>query len=131
MNGFKNDVLAILDSNTILQKESMGWVVAQHTTPDNSELYNYLQSNGFPVTNQFEKSVFFFDYIVIDRMNASLKNLLKALSLLSVGGVLVIELAEYYFEDSYFSVFGNFTITKVRYDDRKYLVFHTGVDYGH
>ena len=131
MSGFKNDVLAILDSNTILQKESVGWVLTQHTTPDNSSLYYYLLTNNFPVTNQFEKTVFFFDYIVIDRLNANLKNILKALSLLNIGGVLVIEIDEDYFDATYHSVFGNFTVTKVKYDDRKYLVFHTGVDYGH
>lgn len=130
MSGFREDVISILNSNGILQKESMGWIVSQHTNPDNSELFLYLAKQSFPVTDRFEKSVFYFDYIIIDHLNFSLPNFIKALSMLGIGGVIVIELAEDYFNNNYYSIFGNFSIIKVTYGDKRYLVVKGGVDYG-
>lgn len=131
MSGFKDDVLNILRENVLLHGEAIGWIVRNHAKhPDNWELLKYLEEKRFPVTDKETKPVIKFDYIVIDKRNLNLATLLKAFSLLANQGVVIMEITDNpkKFEKHY-NLFGTLSVTRVIYEDRHYLVVHSGVDY--
>ena len=129
MSGFKDDVISILKQNGMYHKEAIGLI--KYSRLLKSSLVDTLQKEGFPVTEKFEKFVIRFDYIVLGTEYLSIPMLLSALSHLSVGGLLVLELNSYQsYKDRYTSLFGNFSATKVKYDGRQYLVIRNGADYG-
>lgn len=132
MSGFKDDVLAILRDNVLLHGEALGWVVRESAkTPKNYEVLKYLQDNKYPVADRETKPVVLFDYIIIDYSNLNLHNLLKAFSLSSSGGIIIVEVTDYPYELSkYYRILGVKWANVVSYQDRKYLVVHSGVDYG-
>lgn len=130
MSGFKDDVLAILRDNVLLHGEAMGLIVAGWKGKY-KELLDDLHSRKFPVTDRNEKQVFRFDYIVLP-WYSGIHGLLKALAVLNKLGIVILEIDkdndQYY--NKYSSIFADITVTKVSYGDRKYLVIHSGVDYG-
>lgn len=132
MSGFKDDVVSILRDNVMLHGEAMGWIMTNPRVTMTKELYEYLVEQKFPVTPKSEKSVLYFDYIVIDRYTRSVNNVLRALANLSPNGLLIIEISDELpnFKDRYVSVFANFTGIRVQYQDRYYLVIRNGADYG-
>jgi len=127
MSGFKDDVISILRHNSILQKESVGFVMTETSTLA-EELFQELKERKFLVTNKRTKLVLQYDYVVIPS-GYNWENFLYAFSVLSTGGVIVLEANEKVWSDKYVSLFGGFTGTKVRYEDRIYIVIHGGVDY--
>jgi hypothetical protein len=134
MSGFKEDVLAILRDNVMLHNEALGWVFSYRKEDDDgTELYNQLMEMKFPVTNKLViKPVVLFDYIIIPKASLCVPILLEAFSLLSILGIIIVDVSEWdnLVVKDYKSVFGNFTATALNYGDRKYLVIHAGVDYG-
>lgn len=132
MNGFKDDVISILRDNVMLHGEAIGWIMTNPRVTMTADLYKYMVDNKYPVTPRSEKSVLYYDYIVIDRYTRSVTNLLRAFANVSENGLIVIEISDELpnFSDRYVSKYGNFTATRVQYGDRYYLVLRTGVDYG-
>lgn len=127
MSGFREDVITILKHNNMFHREAMGWVREQ----PGSGLAEDLQKLHFPVTTKFEKSVIRFDYIVLNRNYETVNYLMQALAIVSVGGLIIMELddgSEY--NSDYVSLFGGFSANRVKFgEDRYYLVIHNGVDY--
>lgn len=127
MNGFSNDVKSILKTNGLLQKEGAGLVLTD-TSRDAMDLYDELLKDGYVVANKRTKSVFNYDYVVMP-IGWNWETLLYSLSVLSVGGAIIIQ-ANQYMQERYVSRFGEFTGTKVRYGDNYYIVIKNGLDYG-
>lgn len=127
MNGFSNDVRAILKANGLLEKEGAGLVLTD-TSRDAMDLYTELLKEGYVVANKRTKVVFNYDFIVMP-IGWNWETLLYAFSVLSVGGAVVIQ-ANQYMQDRYISRFGGFTATKVKYGDNYYVVIKNGLDYG-
>lgn len=109
--------------------KALGWIRGKS---GGSELLEMLRNNGFPVTDRYGKPVVLFDYIVLNRYYDDAISLLDALSSLSIGGLLVLELHSdrKNYKPVYKSMFANFTGTVVKYGDNMYLVIHNGADYG-
>ena len=131
MNGFKDDVLSILRDNVFLHKEALGLVVFGNEIPEARELLEDLEERKFPVAGKTEKLVVLFDYIVLHRDAVNLPSMLQAINDLSNGGIIILDVSDEpeNYENSYISHFGNFSISKVKYDTRAYLILHPGVDY--
>lgn len=128
MSGFKDDVISILKTHGLPQREGGGWIVRSDKSEDGRELFFALTNKGFPVT-MYPEDFMVFDYVVMDKENTTVPNLVEAMTHLHIGGILIIEgVPEYH--KKYVSIFGNFTGTKVKYDNREYLVIHSGMDYG-
>lgn len=131
MSGFKDDVLSILKANHILQKESIGLVALDgFFFPEVQELYDYLVENKYIVVSKRVKEVINFDYIVFPLGNYSTEDIIYALSNLSVGGIIVLEVSGIDWNDRYISRFGGFTANKVKFNGTYYVVIHGGMDYG-
>lgn len=131
MSGFKDDVISILRDNVLLHGEALGWIITQHTIPESSELYKELQDRKFPVTNKLTKPVIRFDYIIIPKLHLTITWFLKALEMLAIGGMIIMDVTgyNYAFDAEYKIPFGSFTARKLIYGDRIYMVVHSGVDY--
>lgn len=132
MSGFRFDVISILRENVMLHGEALGYIVLGDEEENAHELFLDLQERKFPVASRITKPVVLFDYIVIPKEIVCVPMLMSAFASLSRLGLLIIEVSDekdmYY--KSYSSVFGDFTVTKVVFDDRAYLVVHAGADYG-
>jgi hypothetical protein len=128
MSGFKDDVISILKQNNMYHREATGLLRGKS---GDSDLLETLQKQGFPVTGNYEKFVIRFDYIVLNNFFADMRELLRALEEVNVGGIIVIEIRkDENYKAQYVSMFGSFSVNKVKYEDREYLVIHAGVDYG-
>ncbi len=132
MSGFKDDVLAILRDNVMLHGEAIGFIPVSETFKEGKELLDYLIEEKFPVTGKSDKVVTRFDYIVLSKNIAIGEMIIKSMGLLNLGGLLIIDITKWdrSFWKNYKSVFASFTATLVKYNDRAYLVLHTGADYG-
>ena len=128
MSGFREDVISILKQNNMYHKEAIG-LIKGHL---DDGLFETLQEEKFPVSKKFEKFVLYFDYIVLNNFQEDVETLLFALASVSTGGLIVLEItdSEYTYQDRYVSQFGLFSVTKVKYEDRTYLVFRNGLEYG-
>lgn len=128
MSGFKEDVLSILRQNNLYHRDASGLIKGR---AGSVELLEYLQKQEFPVVGNYEKQIILFDYIVLNRYYENVHFLMKALSSVNVGGIIILELDdETEYSNKYTSIFGKFTATKVKFGTRAYLVIHAGVDYG-
>jgi hypothetical protein len=126
MNGFEADIVSILKHNNMLHSESRGLVLHE-------EEFVYKLWEQYKVVASFEiGSLTKYDYIVLDGKVLTVPRLVEALSLLSENGLLVLEVTieEGKFSKRYLSKFANFTATKVKYEERVYMIIHQGVDYG-
>lgn len=132
MNGFKEDVISIIRDNMMLHAEAMGLVVNANARRESKELLEALQARKLPVTDKVDKHVFLFDYVVIHRDYLFVTTLLKAFSWIGRLSVLIVDITgkESAFNSRYVSRFGDFTAQKLKYEDRAYLVFKNGNDYG-
>jgi len=134
MNGFKDDVISILSQNHYLQKESLGWIVSDNAKhPDQYILKKELEKMLVPFTMSDEKMVTNYDFIVIDKYHSRFDVLLRAFTRLSENGIIVLEVTDYPRDikrTAGISKFGKFSITRVTFQDRGYLVIKSGVDYG-
>ena len=128
MSGYKDDIISILKHNSMYHREATGLILGQS---GGRELLEHLESKMFPVIGKYEKSIILFDYIVLNRYQVDVPSLIKAFSSVSVGGIIVLELdGETDYGKNYYSQFGGFSANKIKYDDRYYMVIHSGVDYG-
>lgn len=129
---FKDDVISILRQNVMLVDESVGLVLSQNKTPVLYSLVEALRKSKRLVVYGNPKVVVTYDYIVISGDNLSIKNLLTAFALVQTNGLIILEITDYphSLEDKYNSWFGTFTATKVKFENRSYIVIHAGVDYG-
>lgn len=129
MSGFKDEVISILRQNGMYHREALGLI--KETGFLTPTLLPALQAEKFPVTDKFGKPVLNFDYVVLSQEYNSLNQLLTGLASLSIGGLLILEVTnQTAYRDRYVSLFGNFSVTKVKYPGRTYLVFRNGIDYG-
>jgi hypothetical protein len=127
MSGFKDDVISILRQNSMLQREGVGLVLLNGN--DSVDLFDAITEMKFPVLNKRTKPFVNFDYVVIPK-GYHLENLLYAFSAVSTGGIIIVEANNAIWDEHYVSRAYNFTGTRVRYEDRFYMVIHAGVDYG-
>ncbi len=129
MNGFKDDVITILRNHMLVQKNAIGFIPGQAGT---GELIKYLADSGVLVVTKNEKPIVQFDFVVFNKFYTDLHNFLYALATTSVGGVIVLDVTNdpHLFKERYVSLFAGITATKVKFEDRSYLVVHNGVDYG-
>lgn len=127
MSGFKEHILGILRDNVLLHGEAMGFVLS-----DDTALLEHLQEKKFPVTDKITKPVFLFDYIAISEEYVTAASVLWALSMLSVGGIAVLDVSDWSnaVVVEYRSRFAGFTATPLNYGNKRYLVIHAGADYG-
>lgn len=133
MSGFKDDVISILKTNSMLHGEAIGWIFYDRIkSPKVFELLSDLQKRKLPVVSHFEKEVFRYSYIVLSNEYLTFADLFDALSSLAPQGIIIIEdwLGDLPFKDKYVVPFAKITITKVKFEDRIYMVIHEGVDYG-
>lgn len=132
MSGFNDDIIAILKDNTLFHVHSVGCVCGSVLSRNSraQSLLSALRTKGLLVSRKMHRS-YLYDYIIIPKEQFGAKVLLKALSKLGIGGIIIVEVGENSdLESRYVSLFGNFTATTVVYEGRKYLVLHSGVDYG-
>lgn len=127
MNGFSTDIVAILKTNGVLEREGAGLILTD-TSREANELFEALSKDKYVVANKRTKIVFNYDYVVLP-LGWNWETLLYALSVISEGGVIVVQ-ANRYMQDRYVSKFGGFTGTKVKYGDNYYIVIKNGLDYG-
>lgn len=132
MSGFSDDVISILRHNLMLNKESVGWLVHGLGSQNTRELGQKISSMGFLITPKKTKPVINYDYIVISNLHLTANALLDAFSRLSINGIMIVEVTDNWqkFDEKYVSLFANFVATKVQYDNRTYMVIHSGADYG-
>jgi hypothetical protein len=132
MNGFKEDVISILRDNVLLHAEAMGLLLDGDSNEETRGLLKDLQDRKLPVTDAVEKHVFNFDYVVLHRDSLFVNTLIRALSLVSKMGMIILDVTgkSDMFRKEYFSKFGDFSIHKLIYEDRAYLVIKNGMDYG-
>jgi hypothetical protein len=128
MSGFKEDVISILKHNNMYHRDASGLILGKTV---NRGLVKELQEKMFPVVDHYEKFIVRFDYIVIGLLRVDVTTLIKAFATVNTGGLIILELDNYTdFENKYTSLFGGFSADVVKYEDRGYLVIHSGVDYG-
>ena len=128
MSGFKDDVLSILRDNLMLHGETVGWVLSEDV-----ELVTELEKRKLLlIKTKFPKRVFLIDYVVLAKEYISVSFLLRAFSLLSKMGIIILDVSNWNSKlvDEYISVFGNFVGTPLNYGNRQYIVIHAGADYG-
>jgi hypothetical protein len=115
----------------MLHSDSIGLIFPSNSSRG-SEVLDHLYSLGMRVSGVVDKNISKWDYIVITKDKVSFKALLRAVSMLNFGGVIILEITgkSKQYSDKYLSSIGNLKITKVFYQDRRYLVLHTGDEYG-
>lgn len=125
MNG--SDIISILRSNIILQRESLGYIETG-ASEEAQELVKRIKGMGFIVVSKRVKPVLLFDYVVL-LGTWNCESLLYAFGAISKGGIIVVEAGKAW-DERYVSRFGEFTATRVSYGDRYYVVIKGGMDYG-
>ena len=125
MNGNEiQDVVSILKHNVMLNISSLGLIV------DSGNLLDCLYNLKLHVTGLTDGAK--FDYIFIPTHKVSIRRLLRALTDLKSGGIIIVQLEDKFedFEPIYKNTSNLFFATKVKYDNRYYLIIHSGEDYG-
>jgi hypothetical protein len=128
MSGFKDDVVSILRNHLLVQKNAIGYIPGK---ADTEELKKYLEDEGVLIVSKNEKPIVQFDFVVYNRYFTDLHTFLYALATTTIGGLIILELHDVaLYKERYVSLFAGITATKVKFEDRQYLVVHNGVDYG-
>ncbi len=132
MSGFKDDVLSILRTSNLLHGEALGYIMYAREFPHSKELLKELESRKLPVAGEITKPVVLFDYTVIPDEVATLSTFLTALTSTKEGGIIIVDVTGEHraYSKNFDTNFVNFKITRLKFDDRYYLVMHSGVDYG-
>lgn len=130
MSGFRNDIISILRHNNLLHKKSIGLFYGSDVDTRIKEVVRELIAYGYLVSAIDENIV--WDYIVIPTKIVDAEKVLRALSLISAGGIVILEVTEEQrkYQEKYLRVGTNMSATKVQYEDRYYLILHTGDNYG-
>jgi hypothetical protein len=125
MSGFNEDIVSILKHNTLFNRVSVGWIIGD------MNLLDYLYSLKLSVTG-ISKGMNRFDYIIISEEYINTRRLLRVLTDIDNGGIIILQLGNKVeeFEPVYRNLANKFFATKVKYDNRYYLVIHQGEDYG-
>jgi hypothetical protein len=132
MSGFREDVVSILRDNVMLHAEAMGLLLDGDSNEESRELLKDLQDRKLPVTDGVSKHVFLFDYVILHRDSLFVNTLIRTFSLVSTLGMIILDVTGKadMFHKEYISKFGDFSIHKLIYGDRAYLVIKKGTDYG-
>jgi hypothetical protein len=133
MSGFKDDVISILKQNHLFEREAVGWIMSIGAQPERAELVHALEENKIPITTKDEKIVVNYDFVVLDRWHYDVGLLLTALTRTSTSGIIIIEATERSYTVKNlngFSLFGEFRVVTVMFDNRQYFVMRKGSDYG-
>lgn len=126
MSGFKEHLVEILKTNNLLHGDSIGMVFFD------AEICEYLYDKYKVLASSDAVDLNEFDYIFVKSKFITLQFVMKLFTYLNDNGILILEITpeSVKFDKKYLSKFGNFTGTKVTYDDKTYLIIHSGVDYG-
>jgi hypothetical protein len=126
MSGFSEHVLGMLRDNTMLHRESIGWILST-----NVDLKDRLLEKKMIFVSEIDpEGAAIFDYVVLDEPFVTKYNILKSFSLLSRLGIIILNISDWGTVKELRSEFGDFTATPLNYGNSKYLLIHKGVDYG-
>jgi hypothetical protein len=130
MNGLSEDVIGILKNNLMYHNKSIGYIQGISSDGRMGNLLDDLYIRGLQVTGIKEDVP--YDYIVISRKSLNARVLLKSLTSIAKGGIIILEITgrEVDYMDKYGNITSNFYGTKVIYGDRSYLILHLEFDYG-
>jgi hypothetical protein len=128
MNG--NDIVSVLKHNHMVHSDSYGLVLG--TPGDGKDTLDLLFSLGLKVTGKRDLKITTWDYIIIPRDFLNPRVFLQTLTSLNSGGIIVLDVTgeDESFEKRYSNPNRSFSATKVRYEERSYIVIHLGEDYG-
>lgn len=132
MNGFSYDIISILKHNVMYHYSTIGLILNGEECEDTKELLNHLSTFGYMAEDNLDKLTR-YDYIVINRTNLTIRKFLSCLTSLDRGGIIILDVtgSDSKYEDKYLNMIGGtMSATKLRYEDRSYIVIHTGEDYG-
>jgi len=132
MNGFSQDIISILKHNVMYHHSAIGLILNGDEFPNSFSLVQVLRLNRYLIETKIDKMIK-YDYIVINRGSLNVRMFLSCLTSLSAGGILILEItgSDSRYEDKYLNLIGGtMSATKIRYEDRSYIVIHTGEDYG-
>ena len=132
MSGFNTDVVSILKHCNMCNTSSYGAVLGGTDAKAGKDVYDYLSKLGLRVANGYMRQIKMWDYIIIPRKHSSVRRLVEAITSLNSLGIIIIETTgvDAKIEERYNSVDSVLSATKVVYEDRSYLVVHTGNEYG-
>ena len=132
MNGFSADVISILKHCNMCHTSSYGVVLGGTSIEDGKNVYDYLSQLGLRVASGYMKHISMWDYIIIPRKQSSVRRLVEALTSLNSLGIIIVETTgtDAKIEERYSNVNSQLSATRVVYEDRSYLVVHTGNEYG-
>lgn len=128
MSGFREDILSILRHNMMLHRDSIGVILGDGLRSAIDDIH----TKGYIISSLWDSHTK-YDYIIISKDRVSSRTLLRALTNLKSGGIIVLEITgrDSKYENRYlYMVGGTMSATKIRYGDRSYIVIHTGGDYG-
>lgn len=124
-SGFSTDVLSILRHNTLAHSDSRGLVLSK-------VVFEFLSEKKLLVSNERDELINDWDYIIVPSYKLTVGTLLKSLTELTDGGIIILQVTkkDKELKDLYKGSIGNLGFTKVFYDGRSYLVIHKGDEYG-
>ena len=130
MSGFNDDIVSILKHNNMLHSVALGFISGINSDGRMGNLLDHLFNLGMRVSGIRGDAT--WDYIVIPNKIVSARTVLMALSSINAGGIVILEISEAQrkYQEKYLRIGTNQSATKVQYEDRYYLIIHTGEDYG-
>ena len=135
MNGFKDDIVSILKHNMMFHRSSIGLLIGVDSDQRLKELMALLDEASLISTGIESPDRWYitWDYILIPKGKARISTLLKSLSCLNTGGIIIVEITglNEFFQDKYKNLAIGMNATKVIYEDRSYMILHRGEEYGH
>ena len=130
MSGFNDDIVSILKHTNMYKGTALGFISGSSTNERMADLQLHLMRLGCIVSGTDRGSIT-WDYIVIPNEFVSARTVLLALSSINAGGIIILEISEAQRKyEKYLRIGTNQSATKVQYEDRYYLIIHTGEDYG-
>lgn len=131
MSGYKDDIVSILKHNNMYHNLALGFISGILSDGRMGNLLDHLHNLGLKVSGKRGDAT--WDYIVIPNKIVSARTILMALSSINAGGIVILEISEAQrkYQEKYLRIGTNQSATKVNYEDRYYLIIHTGEDYGH
>jgi hypothetical protein len=132
MSGFSNDIISILKHNHMYEREAVGWLIESNISQTPTDLALALIKDGIPITVKDDKIVVNYDFIVLDKYHYQVGWLLTALTRTGTSGIIILEAdrGQYGKHGNAHSLFGDFNVVSVKYEDRLYFVLRKGNDYG-
>lgn len=130
MSGFNDDIISILKHTNMCHDKSLGFISGILSDERMGNLLDQLSKLNLKVSGR--RNGITWDYIVIPNKIVSARTVLQAMSSLNSGGIIILEISENQrkYQEKYLRIGTNYSATKVQYEDRYYLIIHTGEDYG-